>query len=51
MAILKDERDPKKLIKELVISFKVIYINTYNVLVLDFTNEANEKVIFRHESF
>jgi hypothetical protein len=36
--------------KELVISYKTIYINTYNVHVLDITQEG-QPTIFRHESF
>ena len=38
-------------IKELVISYKTIYINTFNVAVLDITTEAQQQMIFRHESF
>lgn len=35
--------------RELVISYKTIYINTYNVKVVDITNK--EATLFRHESF
>jgi hypothetical protein len=37
--------------KELVISYKCIYINTYNVVVMDITQEGDQHLIFRHESF
>ena len=38
-------------LKELVVSFKTIYINTYNVVVMDITIEGTPSMIFRHESF
>lgn len=42
--------------KEVVISFKTININTYNLLVMDISNDTVNKtekktIIFRHESF
>ena len=36
--------------KELVVNYKVIYMNTYNVMVLDVSHEAEQNIIFRHES-
>ena len=44
-------RDLHNGIKELVVSFKTIYINTYNVVVMDITIEDTPSMIFRHESF
>jgi hypothetical protein len=46
-------RDSKNLVKELVISYKTIYINTYNILVMDISdpNKTSNSVVFRHESF
>lgn len=47
-------RDVKNQVKELIISYKTIYINTYNIIVLDISDKitADENnVIFRHESF
>ena len=43
-------RNPRKKYKELVISFKTIYMNTYNVQVIDISTDQ-EKILFRHESF
>ena len=37
--------------KEIVISFKTIYINTYNIFVMDCTVEDDKTINFRHESF
>ena len=37
--------------KELIISYKTIYMNTFNVTVLDITNPKAFKTVFRHESF
>lgn len=47
---IKVMRDHSFGFKELVISYKTIYINTYNVHVLDITQEG-QPTIFRHESF
>jgi hypothetical protein len=47
-------RDVNNRVKELIISYKTIYINTYNVICLDISDKAVEdenNVIFRHESF
>lgn len=38
--------------KELVVSYKTIYINTYNVLVYDISvDEEKQVMLYRHESF
>ena len=49
-------RDPANRVKELVISYKTIYINTYNVMVIDISSSnqdpaVEKSVVFRHESF
>jgi len=44
-------RNHKKGFKELIISFKTIYINTYNIVVMDITTDGEQQLIFRHESF
>ena len=45
MHVLKNE---KYKYKELVVSYKSIYINTFNVMVVDL---ADKVIVFRHESF
>jgi len=47
MFILRSETG----LKELIISFKTIYINTYNVVCMDITVDDEQLMIFRHESF
>ena len=37
--------------RELIASYKTIYLNTYNVLSLDIGVEDENLVIYRHESF
>ena len=37
--------------RELIISFKTIFINTYTIFVLDITTEENKTLLYRHESF
>lgn len=44
-------RNIEKGLKELIISFKTIFINTYNLVVLDISVEDDQLMIFRHESF
>lgn len=52
-------RQPNRMYKELVISYKTIYINTYNVQLMDISGEVKQEnenflapnTIFRHESF
>ena len=41
-------RNDQKGFKELVVSYKCIYINTFNVNVIDLSDQL---IIFRHESF
>lgn len=48
MSFLKDENTGYK---ELIIGFKIIYINTYNLFCMDITVDNKESIIFRHESF
>ena len=38
-------------IKEMILSFKMIYINTYNVIIFDVTQDDNSVMSTRHESF
>ena len=45
-------RSKKNRLKEIIISYKTIYINTFNVLVMDISAKSTEKsIIFKHESF
>lgn len=45
-------RSKKNRLKEIVISYKTIYINTFNILVMDISAKTTEKsIIFRHETF
>ena len=45
-------RDKTQQYKELIISYKTIFINTYNVQVMDISNpDSDETTLFRHESF
>jgi len=37
--------------RELVISYKSIYINTYTIAVLDIVVDTDKALLFRHESF
>jgi len=37
--------------KELICSFKTIYLNTFNVVLLDVTINDEHLMMFRHESF
>jgi len=48
MYVLRDENTGYK---ELIIGFKIIYINTYNLFCMDITVDNRESIIFRHESF
>jgi hypothetical protein len=36
--------------RELVVNYKVIYINTFNIMVLDLTPGIDQRIVFRHES-
>ena len=44
-------RNHAKRFKELVISYKTIFINTYNVWVFDISRDTEQSTLFRHESF
>ena len=44
-------RNHKTKYKELVVSFKTIFINTFNVFVIDISNTENQRTLFRHECF
>ena len=48
MCILKDE---KKGFKELIVGYKTIYINVYNIIVMDVTTNEESTLLYRHESF
>ena len=37
--------------KELVLSFKTIYMNSFNITVLDISRNKQENAVFRHECF
>lgn len=42
----------KKYFKELIVAYKTIYINTYNVCVQDISGKAeNRATLYIHESF
>lgn len=41
----------KEGLKELIVSYKTIFINTYNVIVMDISIEDEQLMVFRHESF
>ena len=44
-------RNLERRYKEIVISYKTIYINVYNILVLDTYHKSNQPIMYRHESF
>lgn len=44
-------RNPKLMYKELVFSYKTIFMNTFTVSVIDISSIQNFAPIFRHESF
>ena len=38
--------------KEMILSFKTAFNNTFNILVLDMSKEdTKNRIVFRHESF
>ena len=43
------KRDETRKLKELIVSYKQSYGNTYNIIVLDMTNNCN--IIFKHDGF
>ena len=49
MQIMRGQ-DEKRVYKELVISYKTIYINTFNVVISDLSAETNN-VLLKHEAF
>lgn len=38
-------------LKELVVSFKTIYINTYNIIIYDISSSKGQSMVAKHESF
>ena len=38
-------------LKELVVSFKTIYINTYNIIIYDISSDKGQSMVAKHESF
>jgi len=48
--VLRNEQKGK-LIKEIVIGYKTIFLNTYNVMLMDISEEKQNAIIFRHEGF
>lgn len=45
-------RDKELQYKELVVSYKAIFINTYNIFIFDISSSSGEHLtLFRHESF
>ena len=44
-------KDPRSGLKEMILSFKMIFINTYNVIVFDVSTDENSVIAYRHESF
>jgi len=44
-------RDEKRGVKELIISSKTVYINTYDVKVLDISIDQDQTLTFRYEGF
>jgi len=41
----------KEGIKEIVISYKTIFVNTYNVLVMDICYDERQSIVFKFDSF
>jgi hypothetical protein len=44
-------RDEESGLKELIIAFKIIYINIFSMFVVDISVDDTEAIQFRHESF
>jgi hypothetical protein len=44
-------RNKQKGLKELIVSYKTIFINTYNVICMEISITDEQTMIFRHESF
>ena len=51
MEILTDNNKKRGHSKELIIGYKTIYINVYNILVMDITTNDECSLLYRHESF
>ena len=53
IAILRgQDKSSKEYYKELVVAYKTIYINTYNVVALDISGPPEKRsTLFIHESF
>lgn len=52
-AFILDQKSGAHDFLELIVAYKTIYINTYNVISIDLTNPENAKklTVYRHESF
>jgi hypothetical protein len=49
-------RNKERKFKELVVSFKTIFVNTYSIFVIDISNSKSQdngglRTLFQHESF
>lgn len=44
-------RNRTKNIKEIVIGFKTIFLNTYSLFVMDISGNEEHNLVFRHEGF
>ena len=44
-------RDQKNGFKEIVISYKTIFINVYTIMVIDQNHKSGQPLMYRHESF
>ena len=46
LSVMREEN-----LKELVISYKTIYINTYNIVIMDISQNKGQSMVAKHESF
>jgi len=44
-------RNEDKMTKELILSYKTIYTNTYNLTIIDISNVDDNNIIIKHDSF
>ena len=44
-------KDSKRGYKEVVVSYKTIFVNIYTILVLDLNHKSGQPLMYRHESF
>lgn len=44
-------KDQETGLRELIVGFKLIYINTFNIINFDITRDDIESILFHHESF